>query len=89
MCRCVRIREEYSEDPAARRVRRVLECLGPDPVPVMIAIPPEDAVFQVAAYVKGKRAIDMTRVYEKSKQNLGDNTGLGGTLFDRRVETKR
>jgi len=42
----------------------------PDPVPMMIAIPPQYAVSPGIGYIKGKSAIHRARVYGERKRNL-------------------
>ena len=44
--------------------------LRPDPVHMMIAIPPKYAVSQVIGYIKGKSAIHLARVYGERKRNF-------------------
>jgi REP-associated tyrosine transposase len=44
--------------------------LMPDPVHMMIAIPPKHAVWQVMGYIKGKSAIHLARVYGERKRNF-------------------
>lgn len=42
----------------------------PDPVPRLISIPPRYALSQVAGYIKGRRAIHLTRTYGERKRNF-------------------
>ena len=42
----------------------------PDHVPMMIAIPPKDAVSQVIGSIQGKSAIHLGRVYGERKRNF-------------------
>ncbi len=44
--------------------------LQPDPVHMMISIPPKYAVSQVIGYIKGKSAIHLARVYGERKRNF-------------------
>jgi putative transposase len=44
--------------------------LMPDPVHMMISIPPKYAVSQVIGYIKGKSAIHLARVYGERKRNF-------------------
>ena len=44
--------------------------LRPDPVHMMITIPPKYAVSQGIGYIKGKSAIHLARVYGERKQNF-------------------
>jgi putative transposase len=44
--------------------------LMPDPVHMMISIPPKYAVSQVVGYIKGKSAIHLARVYGERKRNF-------------------
>ncbi len=44
--------------------------LMPDPVHMMIAIPPKYAVSQVIGFIKGKSAIHLARVYGEKKRNF-------------------
>jgi putative transposase len=44
--------------------------LLPDPVHMMIAIPPKYAVSQVIGFIKGKSAIHLARVYGERKRNF-------------------
>ena len=44
--------------------------LRPDPVHMMIAIPPKYAVSQVIGFIKGKSAIHLARVYGERKRNF-------------------
>jgi putative transposase len=41
-----------------------------DHVPMMIAIPPKDAVSQVIGYIKGTSAIHLARVYGERRRNF-------------------
>jgi len=43
--------------------------LMPDPVHMMIAIPPKYAVSQGIGFIKGKNAIHRARVYGERKRN--------------------
>ena len=53
--------------------------LRPDPGPMMMAIPAQDAVSQGIGYIKGKSAIQLARVYGERKRNLvGQHFGAGG-----------
>jgi putative transposase len=44
--------------------------LMPDPVHMMISIPPKYAVSQVVGYIKGKSAIHLARVYGERRRNF-------------------
>jgi putative transposase len=64
--------------------------LRPDPVPRMIAIPPQYAVSQVIGYIKGKSAIHSARVYGERKRNFaGQHFGARGFFVSRGAEMKR
>jgi putative transposase len=60
---------------AAQKESRIEEGhLLPDPVQMLIAIPPKDAVSQVIGYIKGKSAIHLARVYgERTKNFVGQH----------------
>ncbi len=42
----------------------------PDPVHMLLSIPPKYAVSQVAGFIKGKSAIHLARVYGERKRNV-------------------
>jgi putative transposase len=44
--------------------------LRPDPVHILLSIPPKYAVSQVVGFIKGKSAIHLARVYGERKQNF-------------------
>jgi putative transposase len=44
--------------------------LMPDPVHMLLSIPPKYAVSQVVGYIKGKSAIHLARVYGERKRNF-------------------
>ena len=53
--------------------------LLPDPVHMMIAIPPKYGVSQVIGFIKGKSAIHLARVYGEKKRNfVGQHFWAGG-----------
>ena len=60
---------------AEQRESRIEEgVLLPDHVPMLIAIPPKYAVWQVIGFIKGKSAIHLARVYGEKKRNfVGQN----------------
>ena len=59
-----------------RRLARQKECgieeghLMPDPVHIMISIPPKCVVAQVMGYIKGKSAIDIARQFGEVRRNF-------------------
>ncbi len=56
---------------AQQRESRIEEGhLMPDPVHMLISIPPKYAVSQVIGYIKGKSAIYLARVYGERKRNF-------------------
>lgn len=56
---------------ASQKESRILEGhLMPDPVHMLISIPPKYAVSQVIGYIKGKSAIHLARVYGGRKRNF-------------------
>lgn len=62
---------EVFRNLAAQRESRIVEGhLMPDPVHMMIAIPPKYAVSQVVGYIKGNSAIHLARVYGERKRDF-------------------
>ena len=56
---------------AEQKESRVLEGhLMPDPVHMLVSIPPKYAVSEVVGYIKGKSVIHLSRVYGERKQNF-------------------
>ena len=64
----------------------------PDPVHMLLSIPPKYAVSQVVGYIKGKSAIHLARVYGERKRNfVGQHFWArgGGSSSTRSVGTRR
>jgi putative transposase len=56
---------------AEQKESRILEGhLMPDPVHMLIAIPPKLAVSQVIVFIKGNSAIHLARVYGERRRNF-------------------
>jgi putative transposase len=56
---------------AEQKESRILEGhLMPDPVHMLIAIPPKLAVSQVIGFIKGNSAIHLARVYGERRRNF-------------------
>ena len=54
----------------------------PDPVHMLLSIPPKYAVSQVVGYIKGKSAIHLARVYGERKRNfVGQHFWARGGFF--------
>jgi putative transposase len=68
---------------ASQKENRVEEGhLMPDHVHMMLAIPPKYAVSQVVAFIKGKSAIHLARVYGERKRNfVGQHFGPDAPSF--------
>jgi putative transposase len=64
-------RGEVFRKLAAQKESRLEEGpLMPDPVPMMIAIPPKYAVSQGMGSIKGKRAMHVARVYGENRRHF-------------------
>jgi putative transposase len=56
---------------AAQKASRIEEGhLLPEPVHMLLAIPPKYAVAQVIGYITGKSAIPLARVYGENRRNF-------------------
>ena len=63
---------------AERKESRIEEGhLLPDHVHMLISIPPKYAVSQVIGFIKGKSAIHLARVYERTRNFMGQLLGEG------------
>ncbi|MGG6265698.1 IS200/IS605 family transposase [Leptolyngbya sp. AN03gr2] len=62
---------ELFRDLAAQKECRIEEGhLMPDPVQMLISIPPKYSVSQVMGYIKGKSAINVARTYQGRRKNF-------------------
>jgi putative transposase len=91
---------------AEQKECRVLEGhLMPDPVHMLLSIPPKYAVSEVVEFIKGKSAIHLARTYGEHKQNFAgqhfwargyfvstvgrDETAIREYIRNQEVEDKR